>query len=37
VLSAHKWFKGPVRMGSEEELERMEAGYSGAPQAGPAA
>ena len=24
VLSAHKWFKGPVRMGTEEELERME-------------
>ena len=25
VLSAHKWFKGPVRMGTEEELERLEA------------
>jgi amino acid transporter len=25
VLSARKWFKGPVRMGSEEELERIEA------------
>jgi hypothetical protein len=24
VLSAHKWFKGPVRMGTEEELERLE-------------
>ena len=24
VLSAHKWFKGPIRMGTEEELERME-------------
>ena len=24
VLSAHKWFKGPVRMGTEEELERYE-------------
>jgi amino acid transporter len=24
VLSAHKWFKGPVRQGSEEELERIE-------------
>jgi amino acid transporter len=23
-LSAKKWFKGPVRMGTEEELERME-------------
>src|SRR2546421_410632 len=26
LLSARKWFKGPVRMGSEEELERIEAG-----------
>jgi len=25
VLSAHKWFKGPVRMGTDEELERLEA------------
>ena len=25
LLSAHKWFKGPVRMGTEEELERLEA------------
>jgi amino acid transporter len=24
LLSARKWFKGPVRMGTEEELERME-------------
>ena len=24
VLSARKWFKGPVRMGTEEELERYE-------------
>src|SRR3990172_9118304 len=24
VLSANRWFKGPVRMGTEEELERME-------------
>ncbi len=24
LLSAHKWFKGPVRMGTEEELERLE-------------
>jgi hypothetical protein len=29
VLSANKWFKGPVRMGSEEELGRIEAGLSG--------
>jgi uncharacterized membrane protein len=26
VLSARKWFKGPVRQGSEEELERIESG-----------
>ena len=25
VVSARKWFKGPVRMGTEEELERLEA------------
>jgi hypothetical protein len=25
ALSARKWFKGPVRMGTEEELERLEA------------
>ena len=24
VLSARRWFKGPVRMGTEEELERLE-------------
>jgi amino acid transporter len=33
LLSAHKWFKGPVRMGSEEELERMEAGVGTPPPA----
>src|SRR5262249_40061524 len=26
LISARKWFKGPVRMGTEEELERIEAG-----------
>jgi len=26
VLSAHKWFKGPVRQGTEEELEQIERG-----------
>jgi amino acid transporter len=31
LLSAHKWFKGPVRMGSEEELERIEAGIDTPP------
>jgi len=29
VVSANKWFKGPVRMGSEEELARIEAGLAG--------
>ena len=24
LLSARKWFTGPVRMGTEEELERLE-------------
>ena len=27
LVSAHKWFKGPVREGTEKELERIEAGY----------
>ena len=27
VISAHRWFKGPVRQGSEEELERIERIY----------
>src|SRR3954463_2226741 len=27
VLSARKWFKGPVRQGSDEELAQIEAGY----------
>jgi amino acid transporter len=27
LLSAHKWFKGPVRQGTDEELERIEAEY----------
>jgi len=27
VLSARKWFKGPIRQGSDEELARIEAGY----------
>jgi len=31
ILSAHKWFKGPIREGSEEELARIEAGYVSAP------
>ena len=27
VISAHRWFKGPVRQGTEEELERIERVY----------
>ena len=27
VLSARKWFKGPVRQGDEEELARIEREY----------
>ena len=27
LLSAKKWFKGPIRMGTEEELERIEEEY----------
>ena len=34
VLSARKWFKGPVRQGTEEELEAIEAEYE-APIAAP--
>jgi len=29
VVSARKWFKGPIRQGDEAELERIEAGYEG--------
>jgi uncharacterized membrane protein len=29
LLSARKWFKGPVAQGTEEELERLEAAYEG--------
>jgi amino acid transporter len=36
VVRAHKWFKGPVRMGTEEELGRIEAGYETAGGAAPA-
>ena len=34
VLSARKWFKGPIRQGTEEELARIEAEYE-APVAAP--
>jgi amino acid transporter len=38
VLSARKWFKGPVRQGSADELAQIEAGFEtpGAPAASPA-
>ena len=38
LISAHKWFKGPVSEGTEEDLERIEAGYTlgGAPATSPA-
>jgi len=39
-LSAHKWFKGPVAQGSEEELARIEERYgerAGPPVTTPAA
>jgi len=36
LLSARHWFKGPVREGSEEELERMETGFGDATPAAPA-
>ncbi len=36
VLSARKWFKGPIRMGTEEELERIEKQYEARPGAAPA-
>jgi amino acid transporter len=31
LVSAHKWFKGPVREGTDEELARIEAGFTEAP------
>jgi amino acid transporter len=33
LVSARKWFKGPVREGTDEELAQIEAGYSAAPPA----
>jgi amino acid transporter len=37
VLSAHKWFKGPVRQGDEQDLERIEAQYGERPATAPSA
>jgi hypothetical protein len=31
VLSAHKWFKGPVRQGDDAELARIESEYETPP------
>jgi amino acid transporter len=36
VLSARRWFKGPIRQGTEEELARIEAQYAQRPAATPA-
>ena len=38
VLSARKWFKGPIRQGTDEELKQIEAGFEapGAPATSPA-
>jgi hypothetical protein len=36
VLSAHNWFKGPIRMGDEDELERIEEGIGASPGPAPA-
>src|SRR4051794_34168667 len=36
LLSARKWFKGPVAQGAEEELARLEASYEGGGPASPA-
>ncbi len=36
LVSARKWFKGPIRQGSEEELERVEAQYGELAGAAPA-
>jgi amino acid transporter len=36
VLSARKWFKGPIRMGDDEELARIEGRYESRPGAAPA-
>jgi hypothetical protein len=37
LVSAHKWFKGPVREGDDAELARIEAGYESAGSVQPAA
>jgi amino acid transporter len=31
VLSARRWFKGPIREGTDEELEQIEAGFGAVP------
>ncbi|MDX6505202.1 MAG: hypothetical protein QOE29_2327, partial [Gaiellaceae bacterium] len=37
LLSAHKWFKGPVAQGSAEDLARIEASYGESTAPAPAA
>jgi uncharacterized membrane protein len=36
VLSARKWFKGPIRMGTDEELERYEEEFEARTRTAPA-
>jgi hypothetical protein len=36
VVSAHKWFKGPIRQGSDEELARIEREFGEGGTAAPA-
>ena len=31
LVSANRWFKGPIRQGTEEELAQIEAQYGGGP------
>jgi len=31
MLSANRWFKGPIRQGTDEELAQIEAQYGGTP------
>jgi amino acid transporter len=37
MISANKWFKGPISQGSEADLERIEESFGGTPEAAPAA
>lgn len=35
LVSANRWFKGPIRQGSEDELAQIEAQYGSSPQRDP--